>query len=225
MGPAGTRDLIDGFRRHFGSLRFPLEIIEVEPGHEIARRGYRLHALPARHGRAALGWSLNEDARRGHLDPEAARRQGVDAGDALGRLAAGDDVRVAGRVVTSASVVGPAQPGRCVVFSGDTRPSGALTQAGEGADLLVHEATFLSRDRQRAMETGHTTAAEASQLAIAAGARALALTHRSQRYSTAEILDEARGYFAEVFAPEDFDLIEVPLPEHGAPRLVPAQRP
>jgi ribonuclease Z len=219
-GPTGTRELIDSFRPHFGRLRFDLEVLEVAPGREIAREGYRLAALPARHSGASLGWALIEDDRRGHLDPEKAHSQGVPDGPALGRLAAGHDVEVGGRTVTSASVVGPMEPGRRIVLSGDTRPTGALAHASESADLLVHEATFLSRDAERARATGHTTAAEAAQVAAAAGVRALALTHRSRRYTTDEILEEARRYFPGVFAPEDFDQIEVPLPEHGRPRLV-----
>ena len=32
--------------------------------------------------------------------------------------------------------------GRKIVFSGDTRPCDLLVREGEGADLLIHEATF-----------------------------------------------------------------------------------
>jgi ribonuclease Z len=223
-GPAGARSLIDGFRTHFGDLHFDLDVREVVSGEVIGRDGYRLLALPARHDGAALGWELAEDQRPGHLDPIRAARHGVREGPALARLSEGQDVRVNGHLVASASVVGPPQPGRRVVFSGDTRPTDLLARAAGGADLLVHEATFLSRDRDKARATGHTTAAEAAQAAAAAGVRALALTHRSRRYSTEEVLAEARQYFPEAFAPEDFDVVEIPLPEHGCPRLVSGPR-
>ena len=88
------------------------------------------------------------------------------------------------------------------------------------ADLLVHEATFLEEERARAAETGHTTAAQAAQIARDAGVRMLAVTHLSTRYMGREIAAEAVAEFAETVVPRDFDTIDLPLPERGAPHLV-----
>jgi ribonuclease Z len=49
----------------------------------------------------------------------------------------------------------------------------------------------------------------------------LALVHISSRYHVAKVLEEAREEFEDVVAPRDFDLIEIPLPERGGPRLIP----
>ena len=66
----------------------------------------------------------------------------------------------------------------------------------------------------------HSTAAEAAEVARLAQVRLLALTHVSPRYFGPELADEARDVFADTVVPRDFDLIEVPFPERGAPRLV-----
>ena len=50
--------------------------------------------------------------------------------------------------------------------------------------------------------------------------RLLALTHVSPRYFGPELAEEARAVFPDTVVPRDFDLIEVPFPERGAPRLV-----
>ena len=50
--------------------------------------------------------------------------------------------------------------------------------------------------------------------------RLLALTHVSSSYAGGELRDEAREVFAATEAPRDFDTIEVPFPERGAPMLV-----
>jgi ribonuclease Z len=50
--------------------------------------------------------------------------------------------------------------------------------------------------------------------------RLLALTHFSSRYAGGELLQEAREVFEATEAPRDFDTIEVPFPERGAPKLV-----
>jgi ribonuclease Z len=86
--------------------------------------------------------------------------------------------------------------------------------------LLVHEATFCEDERDRADETLHSTAADAAHVAAGADAAMLALTHLSPRYFGPDVLDEARAIFPETVVPRDFDVIEVPFPERGAPRLL-----
>jgi ribonuclease Z len=90
--------------------------------------------------------------------------------------------------------------------------------------VLVHEATFLASDADRARETGHTTARAAAELARDAGVRLLALTHLSTRYFPREVRDEARAVFPDTVVPRDFDAIDVPFPERGAPALVKPER-
>jgi ribonuclease Z len=92
--------------------------------------------------------------------------------------------------------------------------------AAHEADLLVHEATFVDEERERAVQTAHATAAQAAEVAREAGVRMLALTHMSTRYGGREVRDEARAIFPNTVVPRDFDTIELPLPERGEPRLV-----
>jgi ribonuclease Z len=49
----------------------------------------------------------------------------------------------------------------------------------------------------------------------------LALVHVSSRYNVAQVLGEARAVFEPTVAPRDFDLVEIPFPDHAEPRLVP----
>jgi ribonuclease Z len=106
-----------------------------------------------------------------------------------------------------------------VLFSGDTQPCDMIRLTAEGADLLVHEATFADEERERAHETGHSTARQAAELAAAAGVRMLALTHLSTRYNGREIREEAAATFPNTVVPSDGDWIDVPFPEKGAPEM------
>ena len=77
-----------------------------------------------------------------------------------------------------------------------------------------------TEERERAEETRHSTAAEAAQVALAAGVKMLALTHVSTRYFGPEELHEARELFANTAVPKDFDIIELPFQERGEPCLI-----
>jgi ribonuclease Z len=106
------------------------------------------------------------------------------------------------------------------VLAGDTMPTEMTRLVAYEADLLIHEATFLEEEAERAAETRHSTARAAAELAAAAGVGMLALTHISPRYGGKEVRDEARAVFENTVVPRDFDRIEIPFPERGEPELV-----
>jgi ribonuclease Z len=219
-GPPGLRELLDDLRRVFGRVAYPVEAIEVHPGEALDRDGYRLLVFPVHHGVAAVGYALVEDDRPGEFDAEAADALGIPFGPERGALQRGESVTLDDdRVVTPNEVVGRARSGRRVVITGDTAPVETVRVLAEGADVLVHEATFTEDERERAEETLHTTARQAGKVAAAAGVRLLALTHFSPRHSGPDLLEEARAVFPATVAPRDFDVIEVPFAERGEPRL------
>jgi ribonuclease Z len=76
--------------------------------------------------------------------------------------------------------------------------------------LLIHESTFTSERAQDAREKGHATAAEAARVAVQAGARRLALTNISARYTDpAVLLADAQPIFANTVVAEDLMTLEV----------------
>jgi ribonuclease Z len=220
-GPPGVRELFSTLRRVFGKLTYAVEIVELEPGDVLEREGYNLVTFPVAHGVQALGFALVEHPRPGRFDVGASDALGVPPGPERGLLQAGESVQLAdGRVVTPDEVLGEPRPGRKVVLSGDTAPSPTVLEAARGAEVLVHEATFLEEERERARETAHSTALEAAEIARDAEVGLLALTHLSNRYFGPEVAREARTIFPETVVPKDFDVIDVPFPERGAPQLV-----
>ena len=220
-GPAGLKDLFSALRRVFGKLPYELELVELRPGDVLDRGDYNLVTFPVAHGVQSLGFALVEHPRPGRFDVEAADALGVPNGPARGLLQAGESITLEDdTVVTPDEVLGPPRPGRRVVLSGDTAPSATVLEAARGAEVLVHEATFLEEERERAQETGHATALEAAELAREAEVGLLALTHLSNRYFGPEAAREARTIFPETVVPKDFDLIDVPFPERGSPSLV-----
>jgi ribonuclease Z len=220
-GPRGLDDLLGTLRRIFGRLTYPVRTVELEPGSSLTRDGYRIEAFAVDHGVTAVGYALAEDPRPGRFDVDVATSLGVPDGPERGVLQRGESVTLGdGRVVTPADVLGPARAGRKVVLSGDTAPAASVVEMASGADLLVHDATFLADERARARETLHSTAGEAALVAQEAGVKLLALTHVSTRYFGHQVVEEATQLFPATVVPRDFDIVTIPFPERGEPELV-----
>jgi ribonuclease Z len=225
-GPKGAKQLLKA-ALELGVERVPFEvkIEEVKPGMVIgpggegkqagagARDGYAIQVFATEHGGGSVGYAVREHERPGRFDPEKARTAGVPEGPLWGKLQQGEIIRLPdGRTIAPEGIVGAKRPGRLVVFTGDTRPCAAVVDAAQQADLLIHEATFGEEEKDRAKETGHSTAREAAQVALAAQARRLVLSHVSARYSISaeELAKEARDVFKETMVAKDGLTIEVP---------------
>ncbi|MFW6018132.1 MAG: ribonuclease Z [Halapricum sp.] len=218
--PAGTRSQLEQLIEATGERpTYPLRIHQVRPGETVLdREAYTVEAFETDHRTTSVGYVLIERDRKGRFDRQKAEAElGIPPGPKYSKLHAGEPVEHDGRTIQPEEVVGPPRPGRRVVYTGDTRPTVATAEAAEDADLLIHEATFAEDRRDRAGQTGHTTAKQAAELANRAGAKRLALTHLSTRYAGQgnRLEDEARAVFEgeRVFVADDGQAIDVPFPE------------
>jgi ribonuclease Z len=179
-----------------------------------------MRAFEVEHRMRALGYAYVEPQRPGRFDVESARGLGITDPHDFGRLQRGETISVNGSEVRPDQVMGEPRQGRKVVITGDTGPCEMTRIAAHAAQLLVHDGTFAVEEVARAAETGHSTAHDAAQLAADAEVEMLAIVHVSSRYNVSAVLKEACEAFPNTVAPRDFDLIEIPFPERGEPRLV-----
>ncbi|HET7120376.1 MAG TPA: ribonuclease Z [Solirubrobacterales bacterium] len=221
-GPPGLSELFQVFSPLIGRLGFGLELIELGPGAAVEHDGYEVRPFEASHrSTRANGYALVEAERPGRFDPVAAAAAGVPEGPAYAELQRGETVEGEAGPVSPEQVMGPSRPGRTIVITGDTAPSPATVSAAADADLLVHDASFAEEEVQRAAETGHSTVGQAAAVAAEAHVKMLALVHISSRYHVGTVIEEARDVFEPTVAPKDFDVIELPFPERGDPKLIP----
>lgn len=216
-GPPGARRVLREAVA-LGVERPPFEIAieEVQPGDCLDRGEYDIQVFSTEHTRHSVGFSIVEHERLGRFSPERARELGVPEGPLWGQIHAGKTVTLEnGTTVAPDQLVGPPRPGRKIVITGDTSPCESVVDAADGADLLIHEATFGEEEAERARETRHSTAKEAGQVALAARVRRLVLSHLSARYSRdfTPILEQAREVFPETVVARDGLTIEVPYPD------------
>jgi ribonuclease Z len=219
-GPVGCEKLL---RRAItlGSDKqhFEIKVIELTPEAPLKRNGYSVVPFPVEHGdRSAIGYHIAEETRLGRFNPDKAREFGIPEGPLWGKIHKGEAIDLPdGRRIEPSDLVGPTRPGRRIVLTGDSRPAEGTVAAATGADVLIHEATFAEEEAARAIETGHSTAREAAEVALKAGVKRLILTHVSARYSrdTTDLEREARAVFPATIIARDGLEIDVPF-ESGA---------
>ena len=220
VGPPGLGSLFQVLGRIFGRLSYEVELVELGEGEAIRHQGYEVRCFAVQHRMTAYGYALVEDERPGRFDPELAARLGVQPGPDFGRLQAGEAVAAGDGQVRPEQVMGEPRRGRKVVVTGDTAPCEMTRVAAHEAELLVHDGSFADDELERAAETGHSTARQAAELAREAGVKLLTLVHVSSRYDVRDVLAQAREVFSSAEAPRDFDVVEIPFPERGEPRLI-----
>ncbi|QOJ79622.1 ribonuclease Z [Infirmifilum lucidum] len=109
-------------------------------------------------------------------------------------------------------------PGIKIAYSGDTLPNARFAAASFGADVMIHESTFLHSDWNGRESVAHSTCRDAAYLAKTSRVKLLILTHYSTRYSDLQpLLEEARAVFPRVVLAQRGLVVEV---EARQPRVI-----
>jgi ribonuclease Z len=212
-GPPDAKEIVArALSLGYFTLRFPVEVHPLAPGESVELDGYTVRTAHAEHPVPSLAYRVEEGPKRGRFDAALARSLGIRGPD-FGRLEAGESVRVGEQVVHPSDVIGEPRPGRSIVYSGDTGPSDDVRKLAYRATILIHEATVAQEIEAEANDWGHSSARQAAELAKAADAKALFLTHFSSRYKELEPLEnEARVVFPGSRAARDLldELVQMP---------------
>ena len=211
-GPQGLNKVKDAiYSLGHCAIDYPVKFIEIDSGIVEDNEQYFIQAQRVKHNVPALAYSIEEKKKPRFLR-EKAIELGVPVGPDFGKLHNGEEVEINGKIIKPEQVLGEPRKGRKVTYSGDTRPCEEMIMLARDSTLLIHESTFIQKEKTNAEEYGHSTSSDAAYIAKDSNSKELILTHISTRYGPeyGEImLKEAREIFENVKLAYDYMEIEL----------------
>lgn len=217
VGPAPLREFLQCTMETTAlGLPYPVAFVPVEGLDTLdVLPDYFVRVTPLSHRVPSYAYSFAEKTVERKIDAARLKSAGVPRGPVWGQLQQGHDVQLPGGRVLRADdyLLAPRKP-RKIIIGGDNDAPALLAQEAQGADVLVHEATYTEEILARiGPGPQHSSARRVAQFARDAGIGNLVLTHFSPRYqqdggalSIADIEAEARAaYGGRLFLANDLD--------------------
>ncbi len=210
FGPPGLSNLIENIKNlGYFTLSFEVKVHEVLDGIILDEEDYQVSCCRTEHSVPNLAYKFIEK-RAPKFIKEHAIECGVKPGPDFGKLQRGIAVKVGDTLIKPEQVLGQERKGRKIVYSGDTSPCDQMINFSLNVDVLIHESTFNNTHKDNALDTGHSTAAMAAEIAKKAYVKQLVLTHISTRYKDTKTLEkEALDVFENSIVADDMMIFEV----------------
>ncbi len=205
FGPEGLEEMIVTTSRLAG-VRYPYPLLFEAVDTTVHQKVFESKLLevwtvPLEHRTLCAGWLFREHPRQPNILADMIEAHEIPYTAIRDIKAGGDFTKPDGTVVPHHELTTPPPKPRSFAFCSDTKMSETVIECVKGVDVLYHEATFTNEHTEEAEISGHSTAAQAAEVAARAGVGKLLIGHISARYK-----DET-GHLAEaraVFAPTEF---------------------
>ena len=151
-------------------------------------RSVTVTTIPLRHRIPSCGFLFQEKKTPNHIIRDMIDFYRIPVSQ-LNKIKNGENyITEEGVVVPNNRLTTPSAAPRSYAYCSDTLYLKSIIPQIKGADLLFHEATFMSADDARAKETYHSTASQAAQIAKEAEVKQLVIGHFSARYEDENLL-------------------------------------
>jgi ribonuclease Z len=200
--PAPLKEIIDlQFKYSETTIQYPIEYTFIDasaPAKLVENQDVIIESIPLDHRIPCTGFLFREKKRLRKLQKEKIENMNIPV-EYYSKLKKGEDYTdAAGKMYKNDELTIDSDRPKTYAYCSDTLYGEGYFKQIAGADLLYHEATFLHDMHDRALQTHHTTALQAGEVAAKTNARKLVIGHFSARYKTLnELLDEARSVFPE----------------------------
>lgn len=147
-----------------------------------------VETFPLYHRVPCTGFIFREKPKLRHLRGDMVKFHSVPVAQLKAIKEGADFIREDGTVIPNVMLTTAADPSMSYAYCSDTMEDHRVAEDIAGVDTVYHEATYDESMRTRAAERGHSTARQAAEIALAAGAKRLIIGHFSKRYDSEDIL-------------------------------------
>ena len=174
-------------------------------------RSLTIETIPLEHRIPCCGYLFRERPSLPHIRREAIDFWHIPLSQINNIKQGADWMTPEGEIIANQRLTTPADAPRSYAYCSDTRYIPTLHELLENVNLLYHESTYDTANRERANQYWHSTARDAAVVARDAHVHRLLLGHYSARYEDEEkLLNEAREVFSESYLTDEgmtFDVI------------------
>jgi ribonuclease Z len=208
-GPPGTKKRIKAmFEAFVFDNKLDMEIHEIKPGVILKKSDFSISTMKLEHRIDCYGFRFVETDKR-KIRMNTIKKLGIPEGPLLGTLQDGKSITFKGKKISPADTT-DIVPGKIIAIIADTILCNNCYRLAQDADLLVCEAAYASKLKDKAQKYFHLTARQAANIASQSNVKKLVLTHFSARYkNTLELQEDAEELFENVLCAEDFMQIKI----------------
>lgn len=206
--PRPFGEILEYHLRYFDTqLPYQVEWVEVDTTkHQciFENRTLEVWSVPLRHRVPCSGYMFKEKSPELNVDKFKITKYGLSIAQIVAAKRGEDVVLEDGTTIANSELTYlPFEP-KSYAYLSDTARSTVAARRVKGVTMLYHEATYTKEFAKDAKARGHSTAADAAGIAVAAEAQRLIIGHFSSRYKSPEVLlNEAKEIFENTLLAEE----------------------
>lgn len=200
FAPRPFDEMLEFHLKYFDEhLPYQVEWVEVDTTKHCCifeNRSVEVWSIPLRHKIPCAGFHFKERSPELNVHKFKIEKYSLSIAQIVAAKRGEDITLEDGTVIENSELTYLPFTPKSYAYLSDTSRSAVAARRIKGVDLLYHEATYTKEFARDAKERGHSTAADAAQIAVAAEAKALIIGHFSSRYKSPEaLLAEAKEIF------------------------------
>lgn len=211
-GPRGLKEWIEHtFKISGSSLNYNVHFHEIYDGMHFKIKGFDVRVKLLNHPLDSYLYVFKEPDKEGALDAEKLKSIGIKPGPIYSEIKASESFSHENIVYNTKDFLGEKVLGRKVAIHGDTRliSDSLYFELIKDSTLVVHEATFLEYESEKAYDYGHSEIHDVLKAFEPLNIKIKVFTHISNRYDE-QFIEEIKAKLpSDVYIAEDFFTLEI----------------